>query len=117
MFEPSTNSTFIIPAGPVPNTSQSVTYSTRTIDNVSDIMDALNISTAMSIKYGTIHGNGNASFVNETKVLDSDLNYVVSVIVNNDARASNNDMQFNEIDKLPLEDLPKYTETALFQDS
>ena len=103
MFEPNTNSAFIIPAGPVPNTSQSVTYSTRAIDNVSDIMDALNISTAMSIKYGTIHGNGNASFVNETKVLDSDLNYVVSVIVNNDARASSNDMQFNEIDKLPFE--------------
>ncbi|OCL07562.1 hypothetical protein AOQ84DRAFT_377569 [Glonium stellatum] len=103
MFEPATNSTFIIPAGPAPNTSQSVTYSTRAIDNVSDIMDALNISTSMSIKYGTIHGNGNASFVNETKVLDSELNYVVSVTVNNDAKARNNDMEFNEIEDLPLE--------------
>jgi hypothetical protein len=66
-------------------------------------MDALNISTSMSIKYGTIHGNGNASFVNENKVLDSELNYVVSVIVNNDARASIVDMEFQEIPELPLD--------------
>lgn len=55
---PSGEAPFEIPAGPTPNTSQSVTYSTRAIENVSDIMDALNISTSMSIKYGTIHGNG-----------------------------------------------------------
>ncbi|KAF2799273.1 hypothetical protein K505DRAFT_231459, partial [Melanomma pulvis-pyrius CBS 109.77] len=85
------------------NTSQSVTYSTRAIENVSDIMDALNISTSMSIKYGTIHGNGNASFVNENKVLDSELNYVVSVIVNNDALAATEDMDFLDIPGLPLE--------------
>ncbi|KAF2197042.1 hypothetical protein GQ43DRAFT_475787 [Delitschia confertaspora ATCC 74209] len=93
---------FDLPAGPVPTTSQSVTYSTRAIENVSDIMDALNISTSMSIKYGTIHGNGNASFVNENKVLDSELNYVVSVIVNNDAQAEIEDMQFQDIPNLPL---------------
>ena len=94
---------FDIPSGPVPTTSQSVTYSTRAIENVSDIMDALNISTSMSIKYGTIHGNGNASFVNETKVLDSELNYVVSVIVNNDAHAEIEEMTFQDIPGLPLD--------------
>jgi hypothetical protein len=94
---------FEIPAGPVPTTSQSVTYSTRAIENVSDIMDALNISTSMSIKYGTIHGNGNASFVNENKVLDSELNYVVSVIVNNDERAARDELEFQQIPELPLE--------------
>ncbi|KAF2749688.1 hypothetical protein M011DRAFT_511702 [Sporormia fimetaria CBS 119925] len=94
---------FEIPSGPVPTTSQSVTYSTRAIENVSDILDALNISTSMSIKYGTIHGNGNASFVNETKVLDSELNYVVSVIVNNDAHAPIEEMEFQEIPGLPLD--------------
>ncbi|KAF1977461.1 hypothetical protein BU23DRAFT_550779 [Bimuria novae-zelandiae CBS 107.79] len=94
---------FEIPAGPTPTTSQSVTYSTRAIENVSDIMDALNISTSMSIKYGTIHGNGNASFVNENKVLDSELNYVVSVIVNNDARSPVDEMEFQDIPGLPLE--------------
>ncbi|KAF2116088.1 hypothetical protein BDV96DRAFT_598853 [Lophiotrema nucula] len=94
---------FQIPTGPIPTTSQSVTYSTRAIENVSDIMDALNISTSMSIKYGTIHGNGNASFVNETKVLDSELNYIVSVIVNNDAQARTEDMVFQDIPGLPLD--------------
>lgn len=93
---------FEIPAGPTPNKSQSVTYSTRAIENVSDIMDALNISTSMSIKYGTIHGNGNASFVNENKVLDSELNYVVSVMVNNDAQSPIEDMEFQDIPGLPL---------------
>lgn len=93
---------FELPPGPTPKTSQSVTYSTRAIENVSDIMDALNISTSMSIKYGTIHGNGNASFVNETKVLDSELNYVVSVVVNNDALAQTQEMEFQEIPGLPL---------------
>lgn len=57
----------------------------------------------MSIKYGTIHGNGNASFVNENKVLDSELNYVVSVIVNNDARSPVDEMEFQEISGLPLD--------------
>ncbi|OCK84939.1 hypothetical protein K432DRAFT_413635 [Lepidopterella palustris CBS 459.81] len=94
---------FDLPTGPVPKTHQSVTYSTRAIENVSDIMDALNISTSMSIKYGTIHGNGNASFVNETKVLDSELNYVVSVVVNNDAQAESQDMEFEPIPGLKLE--------------
>ncbi|KAF2659983.1 hypothetical protein K491DRAFT_712271 [Lophiostoma macrostomum CBS 122681] len=94
---------FEIASGPAPITSQSVTYSTRAIENVSDIMDALNISTSMSIKYGTIHGNGNASFVNETKVLDSELNYVVSVIVNNDARAAIDETEFQDIPGLPLD--------------
>jgi len=57
----------------------------------------------MSIKYGTIHGNGNASFVNENKVLDSELNYVVSVIVNNDALAATQEMEFQDIPGLPLD--------------
>ena len=57
----------------------------------------------MSIKYGTIHGNGNASFVNENKVLDSELNYVVSVIVNNDARSPVDEMGFQDIPGLPLD--------------
>jgi hypothetical protein len=100
---PAGEAPFDIPQGPVPTTSQSVTYSTRAIENVSDIMDALNISTSMSIKYGTIHGNGNASFVNENKVLDSELNYVVSVIVNNDARDPIEEMEFQDIPGLPLD--------------
>jgi hypothetical protein len=50
----------------------------------------------------TAHRSGNASFVNETKVLDSELNYVVSVIVNNDAQAEIEEMEFQDIPGLPL---------------
>ncbi|KAF2089392.1 hypothetical protein K490DRAFT_55003 [Saccharata proteae CBS 121410] len=98
---------FDLSDAPLKANNQSVTFSTRAIDNVSDIMDALNISTALSIKYGTIHGNGSASFVNENKVLDSQLNYVVSVKVNNDADSDPQDMEFHPIDDLPPE---KFTE-------
>ena len=48
---------FVLPAlkdGQETNTNQSVTFSTRAVDNLSDIMDALNISASTSIKYGTI---------------------------------------------------------------
>jgi hypothetical protein len=66
-------------------------------------MDALNISTAMSIKYGTIHGNASASFVNENKVLDSQLNYIVSVKVNNNTQSEPEEMEFLPIDNIPAE--------------
>jgi hypothetical protein len=61
----------------------------------------------MSIKYGTIHGNGNASFVNENKVLDSQLNYVVSVQVNNNTQTRIDEMEFQPIDHVPAD---KFTE-------
>ncbi|KAF2092679.1 hypothetical protein NA57DRAFT_49839, partial [Rhizodiscina lignyota] len=80
---------------------QSVTYSTRAIDNLSEVMDALNISAAASIKYGTIHGNASAAFVNEGKVLESQLNYVVSVKVNNAGKDESESLEFVPIDGLP----------------
>lgn len=70
-------------------------------------MDALNISTAMSIKYGTIHGNASAGFVNEAKVLDSQLNYVVTVKVNNESTQEPQEMDFQPIEGLPAD---KFTE-------
>lgn len=48
---------------------------------MADIIDALNISSSLSIKYGTIKGSGSASYVNENKVNDSDLNFIVTVKV------------------------------------
>ncbi len=69
----------LTPPGKNPN--QIVTYSSRSIDNMADIIDALNISSSLSIKYGTIKGSGSASYVNENKVNDSDLNFIVTVKV------------------------------------
>lgn len=95
---------FFLPKQYDHKSSQSVTYSARSIDNMSDIMDALNISASTSIKYGTIHGNASAGFVNENKVLNSQLSYVVTVTVNNNTDAKPAIMEFQPIDELPAED-------------
>jgi hypothetical protein len=95
---------FFLPKEYEHNSSQSVTYSARSIDNMSDIMDALNISASASIKYGTIHGNASAGFVNENKVLNSELSYVVTVTVNNNTHAEPATMVFQAIEDLPAED-------------
>jgi hypothetical protein len=86
-----------IKQGQQPGTDLSVTFSTRAISNMSDIMDALNISASTSIKYGTVHGNGSASFVNEDKVLDSELNYLINVRVNNNEMVEAETMAFKAI--------------------
>ncbi|KIW07298.1 uncharacterized protein PV09_02148 [Verruconis gallopava] len=98
---------FVLPPGEPINSNQSVTFSTRSISNMSDIMDALNISASMSIKYGTIHGNGSASFVNEDKVLDSQLNYLISVRVNNNDVAEIDEIIFSGLEHITPD---KFTE-------
>ena len=77
------------------------------VDNVSDIMDALNISTSASIKYGTVKCAGNSSIVNENKVNQSDLNYIVTVKVTNETSTIADKMTFNPIPEL---DNKKFTE-------
>ncbi len=82
------------------NVVQIVTYSSRMVDNVSDIVEALNISSSASIKYGTIKGAGSASIVNENKVEQSDLNYIVTVKVTNETSPIADKMTFNPIPEL-----------------
>ena len=86
---------------------QIVTYSSRMVDNVSDIVEALNISSSASIKYGTIKGAGSTSIVNENKVNQSDLNYIVTVKVTNETTPIAEKMTFNPIPEL---DNKKFTE-------
>ncbi|TKA62098.1 hypothetical protein B0A49_10887 [Cryomyces minteri] len=111
LFDASVPSTALptwISQQPSRKSGQSVTFSTRSIDNVSDVMDALNISASTSIKYGTIHGNASAAFVNENKVLDSQLNYVVSVKVNNEVNKTDEQlMSFNPIKDMLPQDFTK----------
>lgn len=89
---------------PVRHRNQIVTFSSRRIDNVSDIMDALNISTSASIQYGTIKGSGSASYVNENKVSESDLNYIVTVKVTNEMESTSPIMKYNPIPDLRPQD-------------
>jgi hypothetical protein len=106
--EPSTLP-FTILSGPIACGSQSVTFSTRAIENLSDLMNSLNISAAASIKYGTIHGSANAVFVNEGRVLESQLNYLVSVKVSNSVEEhapktnAPESLEFQPIDGVPAE--------------
>ena len=85
---------------PHKNVVQIVTYSSRMVDNVSDIVQALNISSSASIKYGTIKGAGSASIVNENKVNQSDLNYIVTVKVTNETSPVADKMTFNPIPEM-----------------
>ncbi|KAI0129791.1 hypothetical protein BJ170DRAFT_288194 [Xylariales sp. AK1849] len=63
--------------------SQIVTYTSRFISKVSDITDDMNISGGLSIKYNMIGGSGAGSFLDAEKLMNSDLNFYISVKVVN----------------------------------
>jgi hypothetical protein len=63
------------------NPSQVVSYSSRFVEKLSDVVDSMNISYGSSIKKGTVEISGNTSSVNEDKIKASDLNAIVSVKV------------------------------------
>jgi len=67
------------PTGP----SQTVTYSSRFIDKLSDVTDDMCISGALSVKMAKIGGSGRGSFVDSDKFKQSDLNFYISVKVVN----------------------------------
>jgi len=60
-----------------------VSYSSRFVEKLSEVLDSMNISYSSSIKKGTVEISGNSSAVNEDKFKSSDLNAVVSVNVGN----------------------------------
>jgi len=63
--------------------SQVVSYSSRFVKKISDVVRSMNISAASIIKSGSIEASssGNPFFVEEAKFASSDLNVVVSVKV------------------------------------
>ena len=87
-------------ASPSKNLSQIVTYSSRSVSNMADIIDALNLSASASIKYGTVKGSGSASFVNENKVSQSDVSYIITVKVTNETSTIADHMVFNPLENL-----------------
>lgn len=66
----------------IANLGQVVSYSSRFVEKLSDVVDTMNVSYSSSIKRGTIEISGNTSTVDETTFKASDLNAVVSVKVN-----------------------------------
>ncbi|KAF2785625.1 hypothetical protein K505DRAFT_291014, partial [Melanomma pulvis-pyrius CBS 109.77] len=63
--------------------SQIVTYTSRFVDKLSDVTEALNVSGSLSIKYGAIGGSGKGQFIDSDKFRDSDLNFFIQVKVVN----------------------------------
>ncbi|MCJ1288836.1 hypothetical protein MMC34_000366 [Xylographa carneopallida] len=78
---------------------------------MADIIDALNLSASASIKYGTVKGSGSASFVNENKVSQSDVSYIITVKVTNETSTIADHMMFN-----PLENMDPRHFTDFFGD-
>ena len=70
------------------NVSQVVSYSSRFVNKISDVVRSMNISAGSSIKRGTIEVSGNSLSVDEAKFAASDLNAVVSVKVGNNVTPS-----------------------------
>lgn len=58
---------------------KTVSYSSRVVQKLSDIVETLNISFGAAIKKGTVEVSGNSSTVDENKIKESDLNVIVSV--------------------------------------
>jgi hypothetical protein len=66
--------------------SQVVSYSSRFVSKMSEVVKSMNISAGMSIKNGGVSVSGNLLNVDELKFTASDLNAVVSVKVVNQQR-------------------------------
>jgi hypothetical protein len=81
MFENQQQYTFDGKGARVP--SQTVTYSSRFVDRLSDVTEDMCISGSLSIKAGKIGGSGKGSFVDSDKFKESDLNFYISVKVVN----------------------------------
>ncbi|KAF2108743.1 hypothetical protein BDV96DRAFT_652676 [Lophiotrema nucula] len=90
-------------AGGVSNVSQVVSYSSRFVEKISDVVRSMNISAASSIKSGTIEVSGNSLSVDEAKFASSDLNAVVSVKVINQTTQMTKNPRFVPMDGVEMD--------------
>ncbi|RGP72364.1 hypothetical protein FLONG3_6760 [Fusarium longipes] len=86
---------------------QIVTYSSRFVDKLSDITDAMNISGALSINTATIGGTANGSYVDSDKFKSSDINFHLQVKVTNQLHDATEYDHFNKIDNVKEKDFPE----------
>ncbi|KAF2151443.1 hypothetical protein K461DRAFT_280233 [Myriangium duriaei CBS 260.36] len=77
--------------------SQTVVYSSRFIDKLSDVTDDMCISGALSVKMAKIGGSGRGSFVDSDKFKQSDLNFYISVKVVNQTVNFKDALQYNRM--------------------
>jgi hypothetical protein len=91
------NATFMeTTGGDVP--SQTVSYSARFVEKMSDVVRAMNISAGASIRSGSVSVSGGGNNIDEIKFAESDLNVVISVKVINQTRNLQDNIHFRGID-------------------
>ncbi|PWN86842.1 hypothetical protein FA10DRAFT_200822 [Acaromyces ingoldii] len=84
--------------------SQTVTFTSRFVDSLSQVTKDMGISASLSIKAGTVAGSGRGAFIDSDRFADSDLNYFISVKVCN--------MSINHRDALEFNPLPASARVA-----
>lgn len=92
--------------------SQTVLYTSRFVDKLSEITDDMGISASLSIKMGNIGGSAKGSFIDTDKFKDSDLNYYISVKVLNQSINFRDALEFN-----PIPSVDETNFTDVFGDS
>ncbi|ODM15565.1 hypothetical protein SI65_09168 [Aspergillus cristatus] len=90
--------------------SQQVTFTSKFVDHASEITEALNISGALEIKWNGLNVQGSASYLDSSKVKESDLNYFVQVKVVNQQLIADNTTKFNAIPNVPVTDTKRFTD-------
>ena len=81
------------PRGP----SQTVIYTSRFVDKLSDVTDDMSVSGSLSIKAAKVGGSGRGSFVDSDKFKESDLNFYISVKVINQTLNFKDALVFNPL--------------------
>lgn len=90
--------------------SQVVTYSSKFVERLSDIVSSLNISCSSAIRKGTIEISGNGNSIDEDKIKASDINLVISVQVINQTTTTEDTAEFKPIEGISF-DSPRFGET------
>ena len=79
------------------NPSQNVTYSSKIVENLSEVVSSMQVSHSASIKKGTVEIAGNGDTINEEKIKSSDVNAVISVKVVNQTVVGNDNAAFRPL--------------------
>lgn len=82
--------------------SQIVSYSSRFVDKLSDVTDAMNVSASLSIKTGTIGGSASGTYIDSDKFKTSDLNFFIQVKVTNQTHMARDYVNFQKLNEFPL---------------
>ncbi|KAK0558177.1 hypothetical protein OC861_006967, partial [Tilletia horrida] len=87
--------------------SQTVVFQSRFVEKVSEVVNDMGVSAALSVKKGSVGGAGRASFIKTDKFEKNDLNYYISVKVVNQSINFKDALEFNKLDNVSDEDFRK----------